>query len=42
MNEDTDAQLQVYDALSIFFKLEKPLIKHLEGFVLLPKKGGEL
>jgi hypothetical protein len=33
---------QVYDALSIFFKLEKPLVEHLEGFILLLKKGGEL
>jgi len=29
---------QVYDALSILVKLEKPLIKHLESFILLPKK----
>jgi hypothetical protein len=33
---------QVCDALSIFFKLEKTLIEHLEGFIFLPKKGGEL
>jgi hypothetical protein len=33
---------QVYDALSIFFKLEKPPIKHLQGFILLLRKGGEL
>jgi hypothetical protein len=33
---------QVYDALSIFFKLEKPLVMHLEGFILLPKESGEL
>jgi hypothetical protein len=33
---------QICDALSILFKLEKPLVKHLEGFVFLPKKGGEL
>jgi hypothetical protein len=33
---------QVYDALSIFFKLKKPPIEHLEGFILLPKEGGEL
>jgi hypothetical protein len=33
---------QVYDALSILFKLEKPHVKHLEGFILLPKKGGKL
>jgi hypothetical protein len=31
---------QVCDALSILFK--KPLVKHLEGFILLLKKGGEL
>jgi len=33
---------QVCDALSIFFKFEKPPVKHLEGFILLPKEGGEL
>ncbi len=33
---------QVYDALSILFKFEKPPIEHLEGFILLLKKGGEL
>jgi hypothetical protein len=33
---------QVYDALNILFKLEKPPIYHLEGFILLPRKGGEL
>jgi len=33
---------QVYDALNILFKLEKPLVKHLEGFILLPREGGEL
>jgi hypothetical protein len=33
---------QVCDALSILFKLEKPLIEHLEGFILLPRKGSEL
>jgi hypothetical protein len=32
----------VCDALSILFKLEKPPIEHLEGFILLPRKGGEL
>jgi hypothetical protein len=26
---------EVYDALSYFFELEKPLVKHLEGFILL-------
>jgi len=34
--------LQVCDAMSIFFKLEKPHVKHLKGFILLPKEGGEL
>jgi hypothetical protein len=33
---------QVYDALSILFELERPPVKHLEGFILLPKEGGEL
>jgi len=33
---------QVCDALSILFELEKPSIKHLEGFILLPKEGDEL
>ncbi len=33
---------QVYDAMNILFKLEKPLVKHLEGFIFLPKVGGEL
>jgi hypothetical protein len=33
---------QVYDDLSILFKLEKPPIEHLEGFILLPKEGGKL
>jgi hypothetical protein len=33
---------QVCDALSILFELEKPPIEHLEGFILLPRKGGEL
>jgi hypothetical protein len=28
--------------LSIFFKLEKPPVQHLEGFILLPKEGGDL
>ncbi len=32
----------VCDALSIFFKLEKPLVEHLEGFIFLSKEGGEL
>jgi hypothetical protein len=33
---------QVYDALSILFKLEKPLVEHLEGFILLPREGDKL
>ncbi len=33
---------QVCDALSILFELKKPPIKHLEGFILLLKKGDEL
>jgi len=33
---------EVGDALGIFFEFEKPPIKHLEGFMLLSKKGGEL
>jgi hypothetical protein len=33
---------QVCDALSIFFKLEKPHVEHFEGFILLLKEGGEL
>jgi hypothetical protein len=33
---------QVCDALSILFKLEKPPIEHLEGFILLPRESGEL
>jgi len=28
--------------LSILFKLEKPPVKHFEGFILLPREGGEL
>ncbi len=33
---------QVYDALSILFELKKPPIEHLEGFILLLRKGDEL
>jgi hypothetical protein len=33
---------QVCDALSILFKLKKPLVEHFEGFIFLPKKGGEV
>jgi hypothetical protein len=32
----------VYDALIILFKLKKPLVEHLEGFIPLPREGGEL
>jgi hypothetical protein len=30
---------QVCDALTILFKLEKPLVEHLEGFILLLREG---
>jgi hypothetical protein len=33
---------QVCDALSILFKLDKPHVEHLKGFILLLKEGGEL
>jgi hypothetical protein len=33
---------QVGDALGILFEFEKPLVEHLEGFILLPKEGGKL
>jgi hypothetical protein len=33
---------QINDYLSIIFELEKPLVEHLEGFIHLPKEGGEL
>jgi len=33
---------QVYDALSILFKLEKPPVEHFEGFIFLSIEGGEL
>jgi hypothetical protein len=33
---------QVYDVLNILFKLEKPHVEHLEGFILLSKEGGKL
>jgi hypothetical protein len=33
---------QVYDALNILFKLEKPFVKHIEGFIFPPKEGGKL
>jgi hypothetical protein len=32
----------VYDALNVLFDLEKPHVEHLEGFILLPKEGGEI
>jgi len=33
---------QVCDVLSMLFKLGKPLVEHLENFILLPREGGEL
>jgi len=33
---------QVCDALGILFEFEKPPVEHFEGFILLPKEGGEL
>jgi len=33
---------QVCDAFNIFFKLEKPTVEHLEGFIFLSREGGEL
>jgi len=33
---------QVCDAMSILFKLEKPHVEHIEGFILLSREGGEL
>jgi hypothetical protein len=33
---------QVCDVMSILFKLEKPHVEHLEGFIFLSKKGGKL
>jgi hypothetical protein len=33
---------QVCDALSIFFKLEKPHVEHLESFFFLPRESGKL
>jgi hypothetical protein len=33
---------QVDDALGILFEFEKPPIEHFEGFILLPRKVGEL
>ncbi len=39
-NEHTDGQLLVL--WCILFKLEKPFVEHLEGFILFSRKGGEL
>jgi hypothetical protein len=33
---------QVCDVLNILFELEKLPVKHFEGFIFLPKEGGEL
>ncbi len=33
---------QVYNALSILFKFEKPPVEHLEGVILLSREGGKL
>jgi hypothetical protein len=33
---------QICDPLSILFEFEKPLVEHLEGFILLPREGGKL
>jgi hypothetical protein len=33
---------QVCDAMSILFKLERPLGEHLKGFILLPRESGKL
>jgi hypothetical protein len=33
---------QVCDAFNILFALEKPLVEHLEGFILLPREGSKL
>jgi len=35
-------RFHVCDAVSILFNLEKPPVKHLEGFILLLKEGGKL
>jgi hypothetical protein len=32
---------QVYDALGILFEFEMPHVEHLEGFILLLRKGGK-
>jgi len=41
-NKTPVGSFQVYDALGILFEFEKPPIEHLEGFILLPREGGEL
>jgi hypothetical protein len=33
---------QVCDVMNIVFKLEKPLVEHFEGFILLLREKGEL
>jgi len=33
---------QVCDVMNIVFKLEKPLVEHFEGFILLLRERGEL
>jgi hypothetical protein len=35
-------RFRVCDVVNILFKLEKPLVEHLEGFILLFKEGGKL
>jgi hypothetical protein len=32
---------QVCDVMSILFKLDKTHVKHLEGFILLPRESGD-
>jgi hypothetical protein len=41
-NENTNGQLPGLLCYEYLFKLEKPLIEHLEGLILLPKEGGKL
>jgi hypothetical protein len=36
------SNFQVCDALNILFKLENFHVEYLEGFILLPREGGEL
>ncbi len=40
-NKDTGGNFQFCDVVNIRFKLEKPHVEHLEGFILLPKEGGK-